>query len=77
MDFVLQFWGTTHHGREGNGWWQKHEADGHFVCVVREQREITVELICFFFLLCFIQLRIPAGGIMLLIVSKGLPPQLT
>lgn len=48
-DFVLQFWGTTHHGREGNGWWQKHEAAGHFVCVVRKQREMTVELICFFF----------------------------
>lgn len=52
MDFVSQFWGTTHHGREGKGWQQKHEADVHFVSVVRKQRERTVEayLFSFFFI---------------------------
>lgn len=71
MDFVSQFWGTTHHGREGKGWRRKREADGHFVSVVRKQRERTVEayvyLFSFFFIyfICFIQLRTPASGIML------------
>lgn len=80
MDFVSQFWGTTHHGREGKGWWKKHEAAGHFVPVVRKQREMTLEAYLFSFLLiflCFIQLRSPASGIILPIVSKGLSSQLT
>lgn len=47
VDFVSQFWGTTHHGREGKGWRQKHEAAGHFVSVVRKQREMTVEAYLF------------------------------